>query len=231
MTDGVDYFWSVIMSAGLVTDVPADNTLYGRYNGYWVAEPIQIDAPADGTQYVRIGNGWEKVPPFLLDAPVDDQYYSRLNGAWHVAPGGMEDAPADNTTYARYNAAWTHIVHDDIIDWDTTLASYALVTDIPIGATTFPIMDGMAAIGTAVRWARADHVHPTDTSRYSTSNPAGYVNAAQVSAAIVNYLPLAGGTLTGALILAGNPVGNLDAVPKQYVDTSVSNSSIDCGTF
>lgn len=32
------------------------------------------------------------------------------------------------------------------------------------------------------------------------------------------YLPLTGGTLTGLLTLAGNPVGVLDAAPKQYVD-------------
>ena len=32
------------------------------------------------------------------------------------------------------------------------------------------------------------------------------------------YLPLTGGTLTGPLTLAGNPVGVLDAAPKQYVD-------------
>jgi hypothetical protein len=32
------------------------------------------------------------------------------------------------------------------------------------------------------------------------------------------YLPLAGGTLTGPLTLAGNPVNPLDASPKQYID-------------
>ena len=34
----------------------------------------------------------------------------------------------------------------------------------------------------------------------------------------VAYLPLIGGTMIGALTLQGNPAGNLDAVPKQYVD-------------
>lgn len=35
-------------------------------------------------------------------------------------------------------------------------------------------------------------------------------------------LPLAGGTMTGALILAGNPAVNLAAATKQYVDSAVS---------
>ena len=34
----------------------------------------------------------------------------------------------------------------------------------------------------------------------------------------VAYLPLAGGTMLGPLTLQANPVGNLDAAPKQYVD-------------
>lgn len=33
------------------------------------------------------------------------------------------------------------------------------------------------------------------------------------------FLALSGGTMTGALVLAGNPSASLDAAPKQYVDT------------
>jgi hypothetical protein len=39
----------------------------------------------------------------------------------------------------------------------------------------------------------------------------------------VNALPLSGGALTGALVLAGNPVPPLGAATKQYVDTAVTN--------
>ena len=37
----------------------------------------------------------------------------------------------------------------------------------------------------------------------------------------------AGDTMTGALVLSGNPVANLDAAPKQYVDTAVSTHAND----
>jgi len=37
--------------------------------------------------------------------------------------------------------------------------------DIPSASSTTPSMDGTAAVGTGTTWARADHVHPTDTSR------------------------------------------------------------------
>jgi hypothetical protein len=41
-------------------------------------------------------------------------------------------------------------------------------------------MNGAANAGIYPRWARGDHVHPTDTSRYAASNPAGYQTAADV---------------------------------------------------
>lgn len=38
-------------------------------------------------------------------------------------------------------------------------------SDIPSASNTTPLMDGTAAVGNGTTWARADHVHPTDTSR------------------------------------------------------------------
>lgn len=35
-------------------------------------------------------------------------------------------------------------------------------------ATSAPIMDGTAAVGSSAKYAREDHVHPTDTSRQET---------------------------------------------------------------
>lgn len=45
-------------------------------------------------------------------------------------------------------------------------------------------MDGTAAPGTHTPYAREDHVHPTDTSRYAATNPSGYQTAAQVTAVL-----------------------------------------------
>ena len=39
---------------------------------------------------------------------------------------------------------------------------------VPSASSTTPAMDGTAAVGTATTYARADHVHPTDTSRQAT---------------------------------------------------------------
>lgn len=41
---------------------------------------------------------------------------------------------------------------------------------LPAASTTAPKMDGTAAVGTGTTWARADHVHPSDTSRASAAD-------------------------------------------------------------
>jgi hypothetical protein len=213
----------------------------------------------------------------LTDAPSDGQFYTRQNAAWAVAPGGMTDAPNDGTAYARKSVGWAHLTHLDITDWAATLANYyptsnpsgyqtaaqvtaalapyALTSSVPVASTTPPLMNGTAAVGTGATWARADHVHasdtsryaatnpsgyqtaaqvtavlpvastvaplingtaaagssaawsrgdhvhPTDTSRYAASNPSGFQTAAQVTASLANYLPLAGGTTTGPVTI------------------------------
>jgi len=77
-----------------------------------------------------------------------------------------------------------------------TLSSGDVTTVLPPSSTT-PVMDGTAAIGSGTTWARADHVHPTDTSRYAASNPSGYQTAAQVTTALAPYAPLAAPVFTG----------------------------------
>jgi hypothetical protein len=70
------------------------------------------------------------------------------------------------------------------------------VTAVLPAASTTPPMDGTAAVGTGTTWARADHVHPSDTSRYSATNPSGFQTAAQVTTALLPYAPLASPALT-----------------------------------
>ena len=91
--------------------------------------------------------------------------------------GGIADAPSDGTLYGRKSLGWAHVAHTDITDWTATLAPYALTSSVPAASSSSPLMDGTAAVGTGTTFARADHVHPSDTSR----------------------LALTGGTLTGAL--------------------------------
>jgi hypothetical protein len=121
----------------------------------------------------------------------------------------------------------------------TQLATTAFV--LGQAAVTAPAMDGTAAVGTATRFARADHVHPTDTSRAALASPAftgtpsaptaangtntqqlattAFVRSTRLDqlAAPAADLGLGGYRLTGL----GDPQGAQDAVTKAYVDLTV----------
>ena len=59
-----------------------------------------------------------------------------------------------------------------------------------------PLMDGAATPGTSSLYTRADHIHPSDTSRVIKT----------------------GDTMTGPLVLPTDPTAALQAATKQYVD-------------
>ena len=125
---------------------------------------------------------------------------------------------------------------------DTSTAQLA-TTAFVLGqaAATAPAMDGTAAVGTSTRFARADHVHPTDTSRAPLASPAftgtptaptpangtnttqiattAFVRATRLDqlAAPAADFALGGYRLTGL----GDPQGAQDAVTKAYVDLTV----------
>lgn len=209
-TDGQSgLYWS---DAGTVGEAPQDGTTYGRNDGGWVASAIQSDTPPDGQLYGRKDTLWELIPPpAFSEAPQDNQTYGRKNAAWVVVTSGgiVTDAPSDGTLYGRKDATWTHLLHTDIADWAATLAPYALITSIPIAATTIPIMDGAGVAGNGTTWARNDHQHPSDTTKYNASNPAGYTTAAQVAAAITAnayVLPTATETLLGGVKIDGSTI-------------------------
>jgi hypothetical protein len=71
-------------------------------------------------------------------------------------------------------------------------------------ATVAPLIDGTAAVGTSLLYARQDHVHPTDTSRYAASNPSGYQTAAQVTTTLAAPGPIGSTTAnTGTFTTLG----------------------------
>ena len=52
-----------------------------------------------------------------------------------------------------------------------------------------------------------------------------YVDTAVANVGVGNYLPTAGGTLTGPLTLSASPTAPLQAAPKQYVDLSAAGKA------
>jgi hypothetical protein len=55
---------------------------------------------------------------------------------------------------------------------------------VPTPSTTTPSMDGTAAAGTSTDYARADHVHPTDTSRAAASHTHAITDVTNLQSAL-----------------------------------------------
>jgi len=102
------------------------------------------------------------------------------------------------------------------VDTSTTqAASTAFVLGQAASAT--PLIDGTAAVGTSTRYARGDHVHPTDTTRAPLASPtftgtvtipsgasiSGYLTTATAAS---TYAPLASPTFTGAVGVTGGTI-------------------------
>lgn len=89
----------------------------------------------------------------------------------HVHPTDTTRAPVNSPTFTGNPTAPTPTVNDN----DTSIATTAFVNaeidaDRPY-PNAVPLMDGVAAMGTAANVARQDHVHPTDTTRAPINSP------------------------------------------------------------
>jgi hypothetical protein len=139
-----------------------------------------------------------------------------VTGATTLSGGGTSTTPTtDNNT--------------------TNIATTAFV--LGQAAATAPGMDGTAAVGSSFRYARQDHVHPTDSTRAPLASPTftGSVTI-PAGASISGYAPLASPSFTGTANFAGN-VGFGGVTPVTKIDlsgnysqniVSVAALNIDC---
>lgn len=121
------------------------------------------DDVANGSTYVRTHND-------LTDALV-----TLINGALQKSGGTMSGAIAMGTNKITGLAN------------GTAATDAAAFGQIPVATTTSPKMDGTAAVGSETKWAKGDHVHPTDTSRQAKITASGILKgngSGGVSAAV-----------------------------------------------
>lgn len=106
----------------------------------------------------------------------------------------------------------------------TQIATTAFV--VGQAATVAPLVDGTAAIGTSLLYARQDHVHPTDTTRAPLASPTftGVVTI-PAGASISGFAPLASPSFTGVPLVPTAAAGTntTQAASTAFVQTAVSN--------
>jgi hypothetical protein len=112
------------------------------------------------------------------EAVLPDGQIQFTDGHGFSGTGYVDDeiyAPLDSPAFTGDPTAPTPAVGDN----DSSIATTAFVTAaVAAGggggappATAAPIMDGVAAVGVTTKYAREDHVHPSDTSRAPLASP------------------------------------------------------------
>ena len=92
--------------------------------------------------------------------------------------------------------------------------SATMATSIDNSNTVIAAVSALTSVNTAAITSINSNI--ATVSAYATSITQAL--SATMATSIANHLPLAGGTMTGAITLPGNPSANLEAATKQYVD-------------
>lgn len=162
------------------TGTPAAPTAAANTNTTQIATTAFVLGQGNSTAATIAMNGTQAAGVSNLYARAD-----------HVHPSDTSRAPLASPTFTGTPAAPTAAA-----DTNTTqVATTAFV--VGQAASVAPVVNGTAAVGTSLRYARQDHVHPTDTSRAPTASPSftGTASfAGDINMTGTGYLDLPAGT-------------------------------------
>lgn len=194
---------SVVGSGGSVTEAPIDGQQYGRQSLNWT--PIAIRTPSDSIPLTDGIAAPGTASEFSRGDHVHPTDTSRAAVTYVDAQDALK-APLASPALTGNPTAPTPTAGDN----DTSIATTAFVSTaitngaIPTAATVAPLMDGVAAVGATAKYAKEDHIHPSDTSRQA-----------------------ADADLTAIAALAGTGLARRTATtPTWSVGTAVANSEL-----
>ena len=160
--------------------------------------------PTDTTRYAASNpSGFQTAAQVAAVVPAASSTTPAMDGTAAIGVGATfaradHVHPSDTTRYAAANPSGFQTA----AQVTASLVPYALASSVAAPSTTTPVMDGAGSVGAGTTFARADHQHPSDTTRYAATNPAGYQTAAQVTAAVPvssGATPIMDGTATGGV--------------------------------
>jgi len=188
------------LASPALTGTPTSTTAAADTNTTQIATTAFVVGQASST--APVVDGTATVGTSLKYARADHVHPTDTSRAPLASPG-LTGTPTAPTAAADTNT--------------TQLATTAFVVGQAGSAT--PLMDnGTAVIGTSLRYARQDHVHPTDTSRAPLASPTftGTVTI-PAGASISGFAPLAGPTFTG---VPSAPTAAVDTNTTQLATTA-----------
>ena len=132
-------------------------------------------------------------------------------------------------------AQTTQAVYPIKIDAQGHISAYGSAVTIPQIATNTPLMDlGNGSIGSSSKYAKEDHVHPTDTSRAAAGlgiSSASVGQVVKISSVDSSGVPTAytSGTASSGMVITLTLSGGVYTADKTYDEISAALSSgIDC---
>ena len=120
------------------------------------------------------------------------------------------------------SCAGATLAESDVAGLVSDLAGKAATSAIPSPSSSNPVVNGTAAPGTSANYARADHVHPTDTSRAGTSacTTGQYATATTISG--VTCAQVTYGQVSGTPTLTQS----LAAVAHKWINSFTASSGV-----
>jgi hypothetical protein len=157
---------SLIGSGGSVPEAPNDGVQYGRQSLAWT--PVVAGSSVSPSNSNPAMDGAATAGVSALYSRGDHVHPSDTTKASvsYVDTQDALKAPLASPTFTGDPKAPTPTAGDN----DTSIATTAFVgtavtnAAVPAPAVAAPLMDGVAAVGTATKYAKEDHKHPTDTS-------------------------------------------------------------------
>jgi hypothetical protein len=205
----VDNDWDLVNGTGTVASSAVSTTLGSVYydagaSTFYLYESLYKQQPAD---WIPRAFTVSTVAPTASDEPVVNwKTYNSHRGEWLFHSNAIMSATAPDVDLVKGGNTWINTTDGSLsyfngTDWVSLVASESIID-----------MGGNNLINL-----------PDQTYELPDSNNAAsikYVNTAittVVGDVGADYVLKAGDTMTGALVLAGNPVNPLEAAPMQYV--------------
>lgn len=186
--NGVAYLWQKIKNA-LLTKVDKVDGKGLSTNDYTAAEKTKLAGIAAGAE-VNVNADWSastgdaailnkpSIPSKTSDLTNDSDYVS---DASYVHTDNNYTSTEKTKLSGIAAGAEVNVQSDWNITSTTSDAYIKNKPSIPSASGTTPSMDGTAAVGTSAAYARADHVHPSDTSKVDCSKTESNSHASSIS--------------------------------------------------
>jgi hypothetical protein len=165
-------------------------------------------------------------PNLRLNVPDFDQapWDTDVNTNWHVLDATVGMFSAIPNLVGVWKNSTAYVYGQSVIDQtDSSIwmcAQSHTSSDLP---TAF----SLERVQYPARWSQTSagaQFYATQAQNAANSAAASAIAAENAAASVGSMVPIAGGTMTGPLVLYGDPIGLLEPTTRQYVDARVGGT-------